>query len=286
MAGSLSNIQSYHVRSNSLPSKPHPITSEVDQHLTRLRSSQATSSSSSSSICLEINGLQDLHGCVDKLLQLPLIQQALGQEQQNKWIDELLNGSLKILDVSIIAMDSLLQIKECVQGLQSVLRRRRGGEISSEVKKYLASRKAVKKTIKKALKGGMENKWSSKISEELETITMLREVEAITFAVFESMLSLISGPKASSKSGWSLVSKLIHSKRISCEEENQETYMNEFAKVDAALSTLTGKSDNIICVQNQLKELESSIQDLEEGIECLSRHLIKFRVCLLNIFNN
>ncbi|TXG65006.1 hypothetical protein EZV62_012000 [Acer yangbiense] len=100
------------------------------------------------------------------------------------------------------------------------------------------------------------------------------------------MLSLISGPKASSKSGWSLVSKLIHSKRISCEEEDQETYMNEFAKVDAALSNLTSKSDNIICVQNQLKELESSIQDLEEGIECLSRHLIKSRVCLLNIFNN
>ncbi|KAK2665707.1 hypothetical protein Ddye_004281 [Dipteronia dyeriana] len=62
--------------------------------------------------------------------------------------------------------------------------------------------------------------------------------------------------------------------------------MNGFAKVDAALSTLTNKSDNISCVQNQLKELESNIQDLEEGIECLSRHLIKSRVSLLNILNN
>ncbi|KAK0581497.1 hypothetical protein LWI29_014483 [Acer saccharum] len=216
MAGSLSNIQSYHVRSNSLPSRSHPITSEVDQHLTRLRSSQATSSSSSS-ICLEINGLQDLHDCVDKLLQLPLIQQALGQDQQNKLVNELLNGSLRILDVSSIAKDSLLQTKECVQGLQSVLCTRRGDEISSEVKKYLTSRKAVKKTIKKALKG-MENKCPLRSARNLRLITMLREVEAITFTVFESMLSLISGPKASSKSEWSLVSKLIHSKRISCEE--------------------------------------------------------------------
>ncbi|KAI9182611.1 hypothetical protein LWI28_027197 [Acer negundo] len=278
-----SNTQiSYHVRSNSFPSRPHPITSEVDQHLIRLRTSQATTISSSSSICHDINSLQDLHGCVDKFLQLPFVQQAVGQEQQKKWVDELLNGSLRILDISSIAKDALLQTKECVQGLSSVLRRRRGDEISSEVKKYLTSRKTVKKTIKKALKG-MANK-CSKTSEEHETITMLREVEAATSTVFESFLFLISGPKASSKSGWTLVSKLIHSKRIACEEE--ESDMNEFVKVDTALSTLTSKSDNIICVQNQLKELESNIQDLEEGIECLSRHLIKSRVSLLNILNN
>ncbi|KAK0582185.1 hypothetical protein LWI29_022511 [Acer saccharum] len=134
-----SNTQiSYHVRSNSFPSRPHPITSEVDQHLSRLRSSQATSISSSSYlICHDINGLQDLHGCVDKFLQLPLIQQVLGQEQQKKWIDELLSGSLRILDVSSIAKDASSQTKECVQGLSSVLHRRWGDEISSEVKKYL-----------------------------------------------------------------------------------------------------------------------------------------------------
>ncbi|KAK2665696.1 hypothetical protein Ddye_004270 [Dipteronia dyeriana] len=273
-------MASYHVRSNSLPSRPHPITSEVDQHLSRLRSSQETSTSSSSSICHEINGLQDLYGCVDELLQLPLIQQALGQEQQKKLVDGLLDGSLWILDVSSIAKDALLQTKECVQGLSSVLHRRRGDEISNEVKKYLTSRKTVKKTIKKALEG-MENKCSSRTNEEHETITMLRDVDAVTFAMFESLLSLISGPKASSKSSWSLVSKLIHSKRIACEEEESE--INESVKVDAALSTLTGTSDNISCVQNQLKELESNIQDLEEGIECLSRHLIKSRVSLLNI---
>ncbi|TXG64997.1 hypothetical protein EZV62_011991 [Acer yangbiense] len=263
------------------PSRPHPLTSEVDQHLSRLRSSQATSTSSSSSICHEINGLQDLYGCVDKFLQLPLVQQALGQEQQKKWVDELLNGSLRILDISSIVKDALLQTKECVQELSSVLRRRRGDEISSEVKKYLTSRKEVKKTIKKALKG-MENKCSSKTNEEHETITMLREVEAATSTVFESMLSRISGLRSTSSklSGWSLVSKLVQPKRITCEESD----MNEFEKVDAALiAHKTSTSDNIIQV---FKELESNIQDLEEGLESLSRHLIKSRVSLLNILNN
>ncbi|KAK2665691.1 hypothetical protein Ddye_004265 [Dipteronia dyeriana] len=283
MASSALNTQiSYHVRSNSFPSRPHPITSEVDQHLSRLRSSQATSISTSSSICHDINGLQDLHGCVDKLLQLPLIQQALGQEQQKKWVNELLNGSLRILDISSIAKDALLQTKECAQGLLSVLRRRRGDEISSEVKKYMTSRKAVKKTIKKALEG-MANK-CSKTCEEHESITMLREVEAATFAVFESFLSPISRQRSTSSklSGWSLVSKLVQPKRIACEEEKSD--MKEFEKVDAALiAHKTSTSDNIIQV---LKELESNIQDLEDGLESLSRLLIKSKVSLLNILNN
>ncbi|KAL6270921.1 hypothetical protein ACE6H2_027832 [Prunus campanulata] len=72
-----------HTRSNSFNSRPHPIVQEVDEHLCRLRSSEATSTSSSS-ISHELSGLQDLHGSVDRLLQLPLTQQALAQEQNEK----------------------------------------------------------------------------------------------------------------------------------------------------------------------------------------------------------
>ncbi|TXG64994.1 hypothetical protein EZV62_011988 [Acer yangbiense] len=269
-----------HTRSNSFPSRSHPVASNFDEHLRKLRSS-------SSSIFCKLNGLQDLHDCVDKVLRLPLTQQALGQEQQKKCVDELLiNGSLRLLDMSSIAKDALLQTKECVQGLLSALRRRRGDEISSEVKKYLTSRKAVKKTIKKALRS-LKGCSSPCINEEQhETIAMLREVEAFTFAVFESLLSLISGPKAQSKlNGWSLVSKLVQPKRVACDDDQEEeSDVNDFEKVDVALSSKF--DNNTIHVQNQLKELESSIQDLEQGLECLSRLLIKNRVSLLNIINN
>ncbi|KAI9180757.1 hypothetical protein LWI28_007863 [Acer negundo] len=269
-----------HTRSNSFPSKSHPVASNFDEHLRKLRSS-------SSSIFCKLNGLQDLHDCVDKVLRLPLTQQALGQEQQKKCIDELLiNGSLRLLDMSSIAKDALLQTKECVQGHLSALRRRRGDEISSEVKKYLTSRKAVKKTIKKALRSLKGCSSPCTNEEQHETIVMLREVEAVTFAVFESLLSLISGPKAQSKlSGWSLVSKLVQPKRVACDDDQEEeSDVNDFEKVDV---TLSSKFDNnTIHVQNQLKELESSIQDLEQGLECLSRLLIKNRVSLLNIINH
>ncbi|XP_031275388.1 uncharacterized protein LOC116133848 [Pistacia vera] len=144
-------------------------------------------------------------------------------------------------------------------------------------------------TIQKALKNlkAMKNQRISPICEKDEsnaTICILREVEAVTFNVIESLLSLISGPKVPSKlSSWSVVSKLIHSEKVA----GEETEINEFENLDAELSTIiahkTSKSDNI---QNQLKELESSIQDFEDGLESLSRRLIKTRVSLLNILNN
>ncbi|MFQ6641321.1 hypothetical protein Gotur_014438 [Gossypium turneri] len=37
----------YHNRSNSFPSRAHPLTSEVDKHLSRLASSKSASTSSS-----------------------------------------------------------------------------------------------------------------------------------------------------------------------------------------------------------------------------------------------
>ncbi|XP_044508829.1 uncharacterized protein LOC123227772 [Mangifera indica] len=274
---------SYHSRSSSFPSRSHPITSEVDQHLSRLRASKATSISSSS-ISHDINGLQDLHDCVNKLLHLASIQQALAQVEQKKWVDELLNGSLRLLDICGIAKDSLVQTKEAVQGLQSIFRRRRCDDIEliSKVKKYLTSRKTVKKTIQKTLKN--INQRTSPISEEHETSVMLTEVEAVTFNVIESLFSLISGPRAPSKlSSWSLVSKLMQRKEVAC----KETDINEFEKVDAELSSIivhkASGSDNI---QNQLKELEFSVQNLEDGVESLSIRLIKTRVSLLNILNN
>ncbi|KAI5315205.1 hypothetical protein L3X38_044381 [Prunus dulcis] len=281
----------FHTRSNSFPSRSHPVLQEVDELLCRLRSSEATSASSSS-ISHKLSGLQDLHDCVDRLLQLPLTQQALAQEQNEKWANELLDGSLRLLDVSSSAKDAILQTKECVQDLQSIIRRR-GGEtgLTSEVRKYLTSRKMVKKAIQKAMKNlkGTENRSTfsalNKDDETFSVVSKLREVEAITLAVFESLLSFISGPK-SQPSSWSLVSKMMQSKKVACEEA---TEINEFAEVDAALNSLIrhkASKPSADDARNQLDQLESCIQDQEQGLECLFRQMIKTRVSLLNILNH
>ncbi|KAM4070934.1 hypothetical protein ACB094_11G023200 [Castanea mollissima] len=292
MAASTFNAKSHqHTRSNSLPSRTHPLILEFNDRLCRLRDLEATSSSSTS-ICQKLNGLQDLHDCVDKLLLLPFTQ-ALAQEQCEKLINEMLDGSLRLLDICDMARDALLQTKECTRELQSTLRRRPGNkmEISGEVEKYLASRKGVKKEMKMVLKG-MKNKFNYKNTEEILSISLLKDLEAATLTGFDSLLTFIAKSKLQSKSSsWSLVSKLVHHKRVACECE--ETDANEFEMVDEALQSLIShkpsKSDYSLVIDNvqtSLGKLELSIQDLEEVLECLSRSVVKTRVSLLNILNH
>ncbi|CAN1770839.1 hypothetical protein LINPERHAP1_LOCUS11719 [Linum perenne] len=271
---------SFHARSNSLPSdRQHPLVSELDDQVCRLRQSEATTSSSS--IYHKLNSLQDLYDCVDQLLQLPLTQQTIVQ----KSFSELLDGSLRLLDLCSTAKDALSQIKESVFELQSAIRRRQGG-LEGETRRYLNTRKIVKKAIQKVLKG-MESRTKSNSSandsEVVTMISMLREAESIVVEVLESLLSFISQSNSKSTS-WSLVSKLMASKK---NEVSANT--NEFAEVDACLKTKvdaclkTSKSNEEI--QALLKNLQPCIQDFEEGVECLFRCLIKTRASILNVHN-
>ncbi|KAK6939257.1 Protein BPS1, chloroplastic [Dillenia turbinata] len=107
------------------------------------------------------------------------------------------------------------------------------------------------------------------------------------FQCFESLLLVVSGTKSESKS---LVSKLIRSKRVACEGEDSHT--SEVEKIECALDALkqqkSSKSDDFERVQNlqkQLESFESRIQELNEGVESLFRHIMRIRVSLLNILN-
>ncbi|XVE67269.1 hypothetical protein DITRI_Ditri08aG0147000 [Diplodiscus trichospermus] len=267
-----------------LSSRHNILAAEVNEHLNRLRASEPTSTSSSS-IRHKLNGFQDLYVCVNKLLQLPSFQQALAQDPHKEYIDELLVGSLRLLDLCSTAKDVVLQTKESVNELQSVLRRRKSGEFElvSEVSKYLTSKKVVKKTIHKALgnlKGMQANQFFFPTCHEAKAILrMLQEVEAVTSSMFDSLLSLISGPKPGS---WSLVSKLLHHKRKTCEETGRD--INGFEMLHAAVKSLAGqkmrKSEDIMNVemQNHIKDLELCIQDLEDGLECVFRCIVTPRI--------
>ncbi|KAF2322640.1 hypothetical protein GH714_026384 [Hevea brasiliensis] len=230
--------------------------SQLDDHICILRAFEATSTSSMS-ISHKLDGLQDFHEFVDKLLLLPLTQGGLAQENNHKCVDELLNGSLRLLNVCNSAkdallqikeytLDALLQIKEYTLELQSTFRRRQGGDngLAIKFRKYLTSRKMANKTIKKAL-------------------TNLKERFKQSLCLLKYFLFFIFGPKAQPKpSHWSLVSKLILHKRIASKEEEMEE--NEFAMADAALESLVGckiacKYDNYMLMENvqiHLKNLE------------------------------
>ncbi|XP_065866478.1 uncharacterized protein [Euphorbia lathyris] len=283
----------FHVRSESLPTRPHPIIADIDDQISRLRSlSEATNncSSSSTSLVHQLNGLQDLHDSVDKLLLLPLTQHLFSQQNNKKLVEELLDGSLRLLDICNTSKDALLQSKEYALQLESTLRRRQSS-FHNEVTKYLTSRKMAKKAIHKSFNNlkslhvfsSIPNNSSNEIS---SIIGILREVQAITLSILKSFMSFVNGRRLlSSGNKWSLVTKIMIQKRIGCDEESDNT--NEFAKVDAALESMVGSNNKSVMENEQtlLKDLELCIHHLEDGTQTLFRRMIKTRVSLLNSFN-
>ncbi|CAK7329387.1 unnamed protein product [Dovyalis caffra] len=171
MASSSNSKTGFHARSNSFPSRPNPVISLLDDHLCRLRASE--DASTSSSFGGKLSSLQDLHDCINKVLLLQLVQQAMAQENNEKWVDEPLDGSLQALDLCNSAKDALT---------------------------------VVKKAICKALKVKQNKCTFSSSNGDHETTTMfnmLKELRATSLNLFESLLSFISGPKTKS-AGWSL----------------------------------------------------------------------------------
>ncbi|KAK7351861.1 hypothetical protein VNO77_11604 [Canavalia gladiata] len=295
MAVTETNIKSsLHTRCNSFPSAPHPLISQYEEHLQRLKDCEAASSISSSSLGHKLNCLLDIHDCTDELLQLPIKQQTLARECSDKCVDDILERSLRLLDICSIAKDCLLTSKENMHELQSVIRRRRGDqtEFRAEGGKYLASRKKLNKATRKALGNlkAMKSEFvvlpSNKDHDTLSLVGILKEAEEVTVRSLESLLLFLYDTKGQSKqSRWSAISKLMQPKRVAC--DSQESNTNEFEKVDAALlSFLSHKPSSIENFPSQLENLEMCIQDLEIGVGHLSRKLIRTRVSLLNIFNH
>ncbi|XVE56261.1 hypothetical protein DITRI_Ditri03aG0224100 [Diplodiscus trichospermus] len=267
-----------HVRSSSLPSNTHPLVASVEEQLSRLKASQETSSSISN----RLGGLKELYEHVDDLIHLPLTQKALCHEQ----LEDVLDGSLRLLDVCGTTRDLLLRMRESVQLLESSLRRRNGGDsgLASEIRAFMVTRKEMNKMAFQCLKNlkGMNGKCkSNKDSEMVDVISLLREAEEIGLAVFESLSSphFLPNPRPKS-SGWSIVSKLLQSKHASSEAE----------KLDAELILMkSGKDMKMVQVQKALKGMEafqSIIKETEEELECLFRRLLKTRVSHLNILNH
>ncbi|KAK3412810.1 hypothetical protein EUGRSUZ_I01502 [Eucalyptus grandis] len=99
------NLKShFHARWVSLPSKPNLLIPQAEEHLMRIRSSEATA----------------------RLLLFPDTQHALVQEGR----EGVLERSLSLLDLCSAIKDVIAQTKENMQELQSTLRRRRGDDLA------------------------------------------------------------------------------------------------------------------------------------------------------------
>ncbi|KAL2926599.1 Sterile alpha motif domain-containing protein 9-like [Bienertia sinuspersici] len=258
-------MDSYHTRSFSSPSISHPVADQLDEQLCRLRSSQTASTSSLTS---KLISLKDLYKSVEEFHQLPQNQKT----QSEHWVEGVLDGSLRLLDICSTSQDVLVQSKEQLQDIQSTLRRCIGeGNMTNEFAGYLKTRKIAKKAIKKCLK---DIKEIEKTNEANVVESKLKEVQAMTVDVFKSLLSYIGG---SEKSSWSF-SKLVRQKA----EKETAAPISKFEAVDATLELICQKKTANVDM-SQIVQLESEIQEIDDVLQCLFRHLVKTRATLLNL---
>ncbi|KAJ9128755.1 hypothetical protein P3X46_034516 [Hevea brasiliensis] len=250
------NAKRYHIRSISLPSRSHPANLRVEEELNKLKIWEASSTSTSGSICIGLSGLEDLYKGMNDLLNMSSTQEILSQYENEKCLNSLLDGSVKLLDIRGITRDLMLQFKEQVQALQSILRRRKGdSNIESSISKYTCFRKKIKKGAKKfiAVLKQMDGKLKAAPFQDDHLIQLFKEVIAMNSSIFQSLFLYLSTSMLKG-SMWSAVSKLMHKAAIACEEKQEIA-------------------------------LEVSIEDIENCLESVFGHLMKTRACILNIIS-
>ena len=222
------------------------------------------------------DALRELHDCANDRLHIhsPTIQQALVNHQQERWVHEISESALRILDVCSSTKDGILIVKQQLQDLQSTIRRTRvGGETGFESKlaayrlyrkklrkemvKWLQSLKGMKKKKKKAI---MESdRVSVVVDDNLVAVgNVLGEVRETTISIVDSLMSLLSIPRT--KCGSSLGLKLM---RMS----NQ------------------GSVCKLGYDEKTFEAVEMAIDDIGFELDCIFRRLIQTRVSLLNILS-
>ncbi|GFP86955.1 hypothetical protein PHJA_000839300 [Phtheirospermum japonicum] len=257
-------MASFHSRSNSFPSQSHSAMNDVEDHLERLKASQATSTSSSS-ICSNLASLRDLH------------DEALSHEGGESWINELLEGSLRHVDLCGFSKDIACLTKESVQELESSIRRNADG-----INAYVASRKKINKMVNKCIKSSKS--FSNQNSTALPAIgMMLKEAESLNLSILKSVLTLLSGENKENKKSWSLFSKFTQSASRVHSEAEQESFEEDLCSLNIHKSRKSIDDKNML---KQLKTSEMTIQEIEKGLEALFRSLVKTRVSLLNVLSH
>ncbi|MFS8016689.1 hypothetical protein Hanom_Chr15g01371501 [Helianthus anomalus] len=265
-SSSLLSKNRHAIRSISLPSRSHPSTLQVEEQLVKFKTWETSVSciSDAETIYHGLTNLGRLYTCVDDLLSLPLTRQALSHHQYDeKVVHELEDRSMRLLDICGSFRDIFSQVKAHVRDVQSALRRK------GDLNHLNTDASFLKKLIKDAKKSVAEfnqidHAYSAKpldiVPHLALVIQVLREVSEVSISVFRTLLSYlpksISKPKPTTK--WFTVSKYIKKGPTECKDQHQ-------IRVEA---------------------LDCNSENIENGLECLFRKLIRTRASLLNIISD
>ncbi|KAJ9541069.1 hypothetical protein OSB04_027575 [Centaurea solstitialis] len=291
------------VKSISLPCRSHPSTLRIEQELNSAKTNAVTAKPSAETICSGLSQLMELYKQMDDLLNSSATKALITRQQNMKFVEDLVDESMKFLDVCGGIREMVAQMKEHIRDLHCALRRRKG-ELSSEnsLMKYNCFRKKIKKDVKglvaslKQVDNNMIGNGSFVVvdSDDHQLAAVIKAVIGVsemTVSGFESLLSFFSMPISKPNRLSLVVSKLIHKGMVACEDQQEQGVLNEFDSIDAALQTLcknessSTQFDKMQIAKCRLERLEFQLECMETRLECMFRHLIRTRATLLNIIS-
>lgn len=229
-----------HLRSISLPSRPHSSEAEVQQELDILEAIVSSPSTCIVTLCDGLRRLGDIYSGVEEMIHLPSNQ--VCSSQQRKMLDGEVETSLELLDLCNTMQEIFVDLKAVIQELQMALRKGDDATVQARIHSYIRLVKKAKQHFKKASKKAASDKTDCAL------IRLLTKAREITISLFESTLQLLSKQIEMPKQ--SLVSKAFYKRKA------------------------------VVCEEDQLQVLECSIGDLESGAGHLLRILVQSRVSL------
>ncbi|KAL0726078.1 hypothetical protein Bca4012_022171 [Brassica carinata] len=256
------------LRSISLPSRSHPSTTAIQEALNKVKAINTTTGSSES-ILTALASLEELYNCTEEFLKMGSTQRVMSSDG-SEFMEEMLDGSLRLMDICNISRDLMVETHEHVRGVQSCVRRKKvagGGtdQLDVAVSGYVKFRKNMRKEAKKLLGSlrkfdGGSTCSSSGVNdgqqdEHLEAvIDAMRRVVSVSVSVLKSFLEFLSGRQSNIKSK---LASVLKKKKDHHDEETK----NELESLD---STICCSRDDL---QNRLEEVEMSIDGFEKYLE-------------------
>ncbi|KAL0891574.1 hypothetical protein Bca101_015557 [Brassica carinata] len=274
------------LRSISLPSRSHPSTRGIEEALSKVKAIK-TATGSSEPILMALAGLEELYNYMEEFLKMGSTQRVMSSNDGSEFMEEMLDGSLRLMDTCNVSRDLLVETHEHVRGVQSCIRRKKvagGGtdQLDVAVSGYVRFRKNMRKEAKKLLGSlnkidgvscpslGVDN--GQQDEHLVAVIDALRRVVSVSVSVLKSFLEFLSGRQSNIKCKLASVLK----KKKDLHEETK----NELESLDSAICC---SSDDL---QNKLEGVEMSIDGFEKHLEGLFRRLIRTRASLLNIISH
>ncbi|ERM96375.1 uncharacterized protein LOC18424307 [Amborella trichopoda] len=260
---------SFHVRSNSLPFGSYPILRQLSEKVLRF------SNCESNPQC-HVYFLSNLYNDLDGLLQLQLSGEAIRHD--DKFVSEMLDDTLTLLDACSRMGDAISCLREQHRDLLSAFRRRAYIGLECQISAYISAQKKIAKISAKCLsilqKDHKTQHQQSAVDNEV--LCALKQVRSITIFVYEFLLSRFIEPRKRH----SIISSILKPKL----QKPNGVWESAKAALNA-LYTSSGKLDDL-CVKDAQRQLElwdECMTNMDNQLGCISSHLIRTRVALLNI---